>query len=266
MFKFFDSHCHPQLSAFDVDREAVLARMQEGAVAGLVVGVDLETSRGAIELARSRDFLWAAVGLHPNDNPGEIFDGKAFLELARDSKVVAIGECGLDFFRGDEGTVETAQRERFLKHVALALEVQKPLMIHCRPTAGTQNAHEEMLSILAGYAKELEGGALRVVIHFFTSTKDIAEKYLALGCYLSFPGVITFTDMYDDAVCVTPLDKLLSETDSPFAAPMPHRGARNEPSFVIETVRRLAELKSASFEDMGVQIAKNASTFFGLGA
>jgi len=262
---YFDSHCHLQLPEFDADREAVLARMREHDVGGVVVGVDLPTSRAAIALAHQHDLLWAAIGLHPNDNPDEHFDETAFAELAHDPKVVAIGECGLDYFRGADDETRREQRERFEKQIALALAAGKPLVIHCRAKAGTQDAHEDMIATLKeAKSRAPEGARLSVVMHFFTSTREIAERYLALGCFLSFPGVITFTNMYDDAVRATPLGRLLSETDSPFAAPVPHRGACNEPVYVIETIRRLAELKQLPLEAMAAQIAQNSRVVFSL--
>src|SRR3989344_70569 len=275
--KFFDSHCHPQLSAFDADREAVLARMQGNEVGGVVVGVDFETSKKAVELAHIHNFLWASVGLHPNgsldeefnipeslelprdenENLNEKFNARSFSELAHDTKVVAIGECGLDFFRlpadaGEQG--RHMQKERFQKHIELALKTRKPLIIHCRSSAGGNDAHEAMLVILGSHARELEKGELKAVMHFFTSTAGIAKQYLSLGCFISFPCVITFTDMYDEAVRAIPLERILSETDSPFASPARFRGKRNEPIYVEEAVKRIAELKGLPFSETAEQI------------
>ncbi len=212
--KLFDAHCHLQLSQYDADRAEVIARMREHEMGAIVIGVDLATSRGALELAQSHDFLWAAMGLHPNDNPKEEFDMDAFEVLAREPKVVAIGECGLDYFRsGGTDEEKIAQKVRFQKQIGLAVKVGKPLIIHCR------NAHDDMLEILNSYSAELKSEKLQAVIHFCTVSGELAQKYLDLGCYLSFPGPITYTDMYDDSIRVAPLDRILSETDSPFAAP-----------------------------------------------
>ena len=200
--KLFDAHCHLQLSQYDSDRPEVLARMQEKEMGAIVIGVDLETSRGAVELAKEHEFLWAAVGLHPNDNPKEEFDAAAFEVLAREPKVVAIGECGLDYFRsGGTDEEKLAQKDRFQKQINLAIKVGKPLIIHCR------NAHDDMLEILASHAAELKSEKLRAVIHFCTVSGELAQKYLDLGCYLSFPGPITYTDMYDDSIRVAPIDE-----------------------------------------------------------
>jgi TatD DNase family protein len=257
--KLFDAHCHLQLSQFDADRAEVLARMQEKEMGAIIIGVDLATSREAVALAEANDFLWAAVGLHPNDNPKEEFDAAAFEELAKHSKVVAIGECGLDYFRSG-GTPEekAAQKERFEKQIQLAIKVGKPLIVHCR------NAHDDMLDILSAYSAAVQDKKLQVVIHFCTVDGELAQKYLDLGCYLSFPGPITYADMYDDSIQVAPLDRILAETDSPFAAPVPFRGKRNEPAYVEHTVAKIAALKGVSKEEMAAQIVKNSQGIFKL--
>ncbi len=255
---FFDAHCHLQMPQFDADRDAVLARMQEMEVGGIVVGVDLATSQAALELAEAHPFLWAAVGLHPNDNPDEAFDMQGFTELAQNPKVMAIGECGLDYFRsGGTDEEKIAQKKRFELQVDLAVMVQKPLIIHCR------NAHDDMLALLSEYKKEY-GDSLQAVMHFCTVSGEVAEKYLALGCYLSFPGPITYTDMYDDSIRLAPLDRILSETDSPFAAPVPHRGQRNEPAYVADVVAKIAAVKNLDIEELKSQIVLNSQRIFSL--
>ncbi len=257
MLKFFDSHCHLQLSQFDTDREATLARMKERGVGGVVIGTDLATSRAAVELAETYDFLRSAIGLHPNDNLEEKFDTAAFGELAKHPSVVGIGECGLDYFRSG-GTAEekAAQKERFESQIALAQKTNKTLIIHCR------NAHDDMLEILKNY--QIGENGLRVVIHFFTGSGELARQYLDLGCYLSFPGPITYTDMYDESIRVTPLDRMLSETDSPFAAPVPFRGKRNEPVYVEHVVAKIAAIKNLSTEEVAAQIVKNTQKVFNI--
>jgi len=229
----------------------------------VIVGVDLGESRKAVALAEQYDFLWAAVGVHPTDNPEEVFDEGAFAELVQHPKVVGIGECGLDYFRGADAAGKEAQRVLFLQQVALADAVGKPLIIHCRPSAGTTDAHEDMFALLEEYAART-GKLIPAIAHFFTATPEIMQKYLALGCYISFPCVITFTKQYDEAVRTVPLDRLLVETDSPFAAPASHRGKRNEPAYVIETVQRIAELRGAAPDEIAAVTLKNAQTVFRL--
>ena len=181
--------------------------MEAGHFGAVVIGTDFTSSREALELAEQYGFLWAAVGLHPNDNLAEEFDMVSYRELAADPKVVAIGECGLDYFRSRHHSRRARSSKKALcRQIALALEVGKPLIIHCRDplriAEGEASAHDDMLAML----KEHRGAhsELKVIIHFFTGTGELAKKYLDLGCYLSFPGPITYTDMYDESIKVAP--------------------------------------------------------------
>ncbi len=248
--KLFDSHCHLQLSQYDADRGEVIARMQEKEMGAVLIGTDLQTSHSALELARQHDFLWASVGLHPNDNKDEVFDVSAYEELAQDQKVVAIGECGLDYFRSEKSE---GQKERFLQQVALAEKTRKALVVHCR------NAHDDIIALLAEVKPSVP-----VVMHFFTGSGELAQQYLNLGCYLSFPGPVTYTDMYDDSIRLCPMDKLLIETDAPFAAPVPYRGKRNEPAYVEHVAAKIAAIKNVSVEEVAQASTKNATSIFKL--
>jgi TatD DNase family protein len=252
--RLFDAHCHLHMQQYDTDRAETLGRMEAGGVGGIIVGTDLTVSTAALELASTKDFLWAAVGLHPNDNLEEHFDISKYEALAQNPKVVAIGECGLDYFRSG-GTPEEkeAQKIRFILQAELAQKLNKALIIHCR------NAHEDMLEILLD-----KKWTMPVVIHFCTVSGEVAQQYVDLGCYLSFPGPITYTDMYDESIRVAPMDKILSETDSPFAAPVPNRGKRNEPAYVGEIVVKIAAIKQVSVEEMAAQILKNAQKAFSI--
>jgi TatD DNase family protein len=253
---YFDSHCHLQLKQFDADRDAVLARMQEREVGGIVIGVDYATSVAAVELAKAHDFLWAAIGLHPQDNVDEHFDVSKCQMLAEDPKVVAIGECGLDYSRGVTPLQKEFQKKRFEAQIELALTVKKSLIIHCR------DAHDDMLAVLGDYMGTHPD--LAVVIHFCTVSGEVAQKYIDLGCYLSFPGPVTYTDMYDDSIRFAPVDKILTETDSPFAAPVPFRGKRNEPVFVSHVAAKIALLKETDLEVVAKQVVANSRTVFGV--
>src|SRR3989344_3675926 len=260
--KLFDSHCHLHFPQFDADRDAVLARMKEKDMGAVLIGTDFTTSTAALELARQHDFLWASVGLHPNDT--EHFDISKYEELAKDPKVVAIGECGLDYFRSKpdgpssaQGYGRAQQKERFEQHIELAQKLNKALVVHCR------NAHDDMLDILSN-SPELKNKNLTVVMHFFTGSGELAQKYLDLGCYLSFPGPITYTDMYDDSIRVCPLEKMLIETDAPYATPVPFRGKRNEPMYVEHVATKIASVKGISVEEVAQATAKNAKKVFGL--
>jgi TatD DNase family protein len=249
--KLFDAHCHLQFPQYEKDLPEVLARMRELEMGAIVVGTDYETSKMGVELAEKHDFLWASIGLHPNDNKEEVFDAGEFEGLAKHPKVVAIGECGLDYFRSSgEG-----QMERFQAQIALAQKLNKALIIHCR------EAHDDCLSVLQ---KTAIGSQVPVVMHFFTGSGELAQKYLDLGCYLSFPGPITYTDMYDESINAVSMDKILIETDAPFAAPVPNRGKRNEPSYVAEVARKIASVKNISLDEVSAQVVINSKRVFGI--
>ena len=258
--KFVDIHSHIQFPEFDADREEVVSRMKNAGVFSVVVGTDLKTSQTAVKLAEKHENLFASVGLHPNGMISEKFDGKAYRELVSNPKTVAVGECGLDYFR-TEGTEENKkkQKEIFEKQINLALEFDKPLMIHCR------NAYEDMIDILAIHKKEHKE-KLRGNIHFFAGNWSIAQKFLELGFTLSFTGVITFAGQYDEVIKNAPLNMIMSETDCPYVAPVPYRGKRNEPSYVTEVVKRIAAIKGEGFEKVSEAMANNAIRVFGVSA
>jgi TatD DNase family protein len=258
-FTYFDAHCHIQESEFDLDREEVIARMVGDSVGGIVVGTEQTSSAKAISLASKYPFLFASVGVHPTDTVVQSFDEETMGTLARHPKAVAIGECGLDYYRMQDDTRYERDRQKrlFEGHVACAVEVGKPLMIHCRA------AHNEMIDILQSKKREY-GDKLQGNIHFFTASLDIAQKYFALDFSVSFSGVITFTSEYDPVVAAAPEHLLLSETDTPFASPPPYRGSRNEPSRVIAVVKRMAELRNISLERMADIVGSNASRIFKL--
>lgn len=264
--KLFDAHCHLQFPQYTGDLPEVLARMREADMGAVIIGTDYATSQAGLALANQHDFLWAAVGLHPNDNLDEAFDAAAYEALARDPKVVAIGECGLDYYRTEESEEnKRKQQERFLAHIELAKKVGKPLIIHCRDSqqriANVKSAHDDCSRILENTRIHAQ---VPVIIHFCTVSGEIAQHYLNLGCYLSFPGPVTFTDMYDESIRLCPMDRLLIETDAPFAAPAPYRGRRNEPAYVIEVAKKVAVLKGVTAEEVAAQAVANASSIFTL--
>ncbi|MBI4094680.1 MAG: TatD family hydrolase [Candidatus Liptonbacteria bacterium] len=278
MAKFFDAHTHAQFAAFEHDWKEVIDRALREHVWMINVGTQKDTSEKAIEVAHKyEEGVYATVGLHPihteksyhdvkelgmDDKAreftsrGEDFDYDVYKKLAQDPKVVAIGECGLDYYRLGEET-KKKQKEVFLKHIELAHEVAKPLMIHCR------NAFPDLIEILTSNIQRLTSNSPGVV-HFFTGAPDDAKKLLALGFSFTFGGVITFARNYDEAIKMIPLDRILSETDAPYVAPVPYRGKRNEPAYVIEVVKKLAELKDVPVEKMERQIFTNAKNIFNI--
>lgn len=297
---YFDAHTHANLAAYRDDHREVVARALALGVGMVNVGTQKETSRRAVELAREfgDEPVYAAVGLHPvhtgvsfHDEQelgggdaaraftgrGETFDPAAYRELAEDPKVVAIGECGLDYFHLPEGQEEEAkqkQRDAFLAQVAFAKEVGKPLMVHCRsgiperasPDGADRDAYGDLLDLLKTNNYQ---PVTPSIIHFFAGTIDEAERFLDLGFSFTFGGAITFPPRkggvdYAAVVRVLPMERIMSETDAPYVAPVPYRGKRNEPAYVVEVVRKLAELKGVSVEEMARATTENARRVFGL--
>jgi TatD DNase family protein len=262
--KYFDAHCHVQFDKFDSDRDEVVAKMREREVGGVVVGCDLETSRLAVELAEKHEHLWASVGLHPNDNATEEFNMDAYRELAKSKKVVAIGECGLDYFRSEpsEATKEK-QYARLTAQIALATELDKPLIIHSRPSKGTQDAYHDLIKMLTAAKKEHP--TLRGDIHFFVGGVDEMRELIALGFTVSYTAVITFAREYDSTIKAAPLTSILSETDSPYVPPMSRaKGSRNDPLAVEDVVVKIAEIRGEEVETVRAALVENAKRMFKL--
>ncbi|MCX6712559.1 MAG: TatD family hydrolase [Candidatus Vogelbacteria bacterium] len=259
--KFFDAHTHLNMS-FEQDWREVGKRTIDSGTWFVNVGADEKSSVLALKQAKELgDGAWATVGIHPTE--GGDSDFEVIKELAKDSKVVAIGECGLEYFKIENEEVKKKQCELFIKHIDLALEVGKPLMIHCRASEKSTDAYDDVLEILKGYKAEV-GDKLQFDMHFFTSDWPTAQKFLELGGYLSFPGVITFTGQYDEIVKNAPLDRIMSETDAPFVTPVPHRGKRNEPAYVSFVAERIIELRSEPREQVLTALVENAKRFYGL--
>ena len=264
---YFDIHSHLNDPRFDPDMDEVLLRMREAEVATIAVGTDKEMSERAIALAEKHPDVWATIGQHPTDTHDEIFDGTWYREKVKQEKVVAIGECGLDYYwptnpdsRKDFGDVDIEkrrQRELFAEQIALAEETGLPLMIHGRPTPKTMDAYEDILEMLLG--RGVKGN-----VHFFVGDTTIAKQFLDLGFTMSFTGVLTFTHDYDETVRYIPLDMMHAETDAPYVAPVPHRGKRNEPGFVIEVIKAIAQIRGEDEEKVREVLAGNAHQLFGL--
>ncbi|MEK7630380.1 MAG: TatD family hydrolase [Patescibacteria group bacterium] len=287
--KFFDAHTHVNLAAFREDYKETITRAFSHGVGMVNVGTQKDTSLRAVEIAREfPGSVYAAIGLHPvhvsksfHDESelglgeaakaftsrGENFDYDFYKKLASDPKVVAIGECGLDYFRVESSKLEVVrdkQKETFLKQIELSHEVKKPLMIHCRnaPSANSGQAFADLISTLSVMSHKLLVNP--GIIHFFSGTKEEAEKLVNLGFSFTFGGVITFARDYDEVIKTIPLDRILSETDAPYVTPEPYRGKRNEPSYVVEVVKKLAEIKGISVDEMADSILANAKKIFSI--
>lgn len=288
--KFFDMHCHPNFAAFEGDREEVINRALEAGVFMNVVGTQKDTSRAAVELAEKYEGVFATVGLHPihtgksfhdtdeigeGGGPpaggftsrGEEFGYEFYKKLASHPKVVAIGECGLDYYRHNANdangvnanTANKKQEEVFRKQIELAIEVKKPLMLHIRNGSG-RSAYKDAFSILKSY--NLNPKSPLGNLHFFAGTIEEATPFLDAGFTFSFTGVITFARSYDEIIRYLPLARILSETDAPYVAPAPYRGKRNEPLFVTEVVKKISEIRGEDVEKVREQLFNNALSLF----
>ncbi|MBN2437537.1 MAG: TatD family hydrolase [Deltaproteobacteria bacterium] len=251
-----DSHAHLEMGEFDGDRDAVIARATAaGLTAIITVGTTIPDCKKAVELARLHPPVYAAVGIHPHEVKGiDAGTYDALRVLAQQEKVVAIGEIGLDFFYNlSPGEV---QLRRFAEQLDLALEMDLPVIIHDR------EAHAETLRIL----KQKQRG-LRGVFHCFSGDATMAGECLALGFYLSVAGPVTYrkSEQLRAVAREIPAERLLIETDAPYLSPQPWRGKRNEPAYVVETARCLAEIRGMAAGDLERLTEENARRLFGLG-
>jgi TatD DNase family protein len=262
--RYFDAHCHVQFEPYDSDREVLIERMKGEGVGGLVVGVDYESSKKALALAEKHEHLYAAVGLHPNYEKNEWYESEKYRELAKHPKVVAVGECGLDYFRPSEVNEEVKKKQKNILHeqIALAARLDKPLIIHSRPSKNTQDAYTDLIEILTK-AKEKYPN-LRGDIHFFVGGVEEMRALTGLGFTISFTAVVTFARDYDEVIRVAPLASILSETDAPYIAPASRRGERNDPLAAIEVVEKIARIRGEDPEMVREALYINAKRLFAL--
>lgn len=254
---FVDSHCHLNFPELRERLPAVKAAMLEAQVqAAMVISTTIEEFPAVRALAESESTWCCTVGVHPDTENLTEPDEALLRELAQHPKVVGIGETGLDYYRLGERTVEDMewQRHRFRTHIRVAKHLQKPLVVH------TRNASADTLRILKEEGAETCGG----VFHCFTETAEVARAALELGFYISFSGILTFKNAQDlrDVASWVPLDRLLIETDSPFLAPVPYRGKVNEPAYVAEVAKQLAQLRGLSLEAVAATTTHNFQCLF----
>ena len=243
-----DSHCHIDFPELAADIDGVLARMQANDVShALCVNVNMEDFHRVLSLARSHGNLFATVGVHPDHQQGADPGWQEIARLARQDRIVAIGETGLDYYRieGDPAW----QRTRFRNHIRAAREVGKPLVIHCRQAA------DDLLSIMREERAAEVGG----VMHCFTESWQVAEQAMEMNFLISFSGIVTFRNAAEvrSVAARVPWDRLLVETDSPYLAPVPMRGKRNEPAFVRHVAEGLAGLRSTDLAHVARASTRN---------
>lgn len=283
--KYIDIHSHVNFSVFDEDRADVMTRALDSNTWVINVGTQLDTSKKAVELAHKySEGVFAIVGLHPihteasfHDREelgeegrefvsrGEVFDKDAYRELLKDPKVLGVGECGLDYYHLDEDSL-SKQKETFSEQIELANEFNKPLMIHVRNNYedNTRNAYKDVFTLLKEKAK------VKGVVHFFEGDMQDMQNFISIGFKVSFTGAITYPPRknkrnceYENIIREIPLDMILADTDSPYMAPVPFRGKRNEPVYIKEIVKKIAEIKGISEDEIASHIFKNARDLFG---
>jgi len=280
---FIDTHAHVNFAAFKDDADEAIRRALDNETWMVLVGSELKTSNRALNYANKYERgVYAAVGLHPihlqegpvdSDEEGnsysltirsEEFDYGSYEKLAKFEKVVAIGEIGLDYYhldpKQDIPAAKQKQKDVFLKQLLLARDLDLPVIIHCR------QAHDDLLAFLQDFKKDyaalIPTDRPWGVIHCFSGNEDLAWKYFSLGLLISFTGLITFSQQWDDLIRKIPLDKIMIETDSPYMTPEPYRGSRNEPLLVQYVANRIADIKSIKLEKVAERTTETARRFF----
>ena len=287
MSKYIDSHCHTNFVAYDSDRDLVVRRALDNDTWLINIGTQYDTSKKAVEMTNEyNEGVYACIGLHPihtgksyHDHEelgeegkeftsrGETFDKEKYKGLFKKGKVVAVGECGLDYYHSNGGDLEK-QKKAFLEQIELANELNIPLMLHLRNSEEdlSKSAYQDALKILKEHSK------VKGVIHFFAGELKDALDFVDFGFYVSFAGVITYPPRknnprnidVEEIVKRVPLDKIFADTDSPYVAPVPHRGKTNEPIFVKEIVKKIADIKSLEEKEVALQICENAKKLFNI--
>lgn len=251
----FDTHAHYNDDAFDQDREELLDALPAAGVGAVVIpGVDAASSRSALALAETRPWLFAAAGIHPEDCAGcTAADFSAIRDLCREKKVVAIGEIGLDYYWAENPPKEFQQMV-FRRQLELALELELPVIVHDR------EAHQDSLAIV----REFPG--VRGVFHCYSGSVEDAKTLVKLGWSLSFTGVVTFKNARKalEVAAALPADRIMLETDSPYMAPEPNRGKRNDSRNLVYIRDKIAQLRGVSPEELEEQTSRNALNFFGI--
>lgn len=251
----WDTHAHLDDQDYEEDFQDVLSRMESAGISQMTnVGYDFASSKRSLQLAQNYDFIYAAIGIHPHNAEGitnEVLD--QLQDMAKQPKVLAWGEIGLDYYR--DLSPRSLQKDIFVRQIELANQAGLPIIIHNR------DAHQDVLEIVKAHPPKFGG-----VFHCYSGSWEMAKILLNIGFYLSFAGPVTFKNARHTVEVAknAPLDRILVETDSPYLSPEPRRGKRNEPAYVREVVKKLAEIRELSLEDMAQQTMHNAEKLFGL--
>jgi TatD DNase family protein len=283
--QFFDTHAHVNFKDFKDDADEVIRRSLDNNTWLVLVGAEYKTSNRALNYANKYESgVYAAIGLHPTHleeviahssdekgstqylTRGEDFDYATYEKLAKFEKVVAIGEIGLDYYHldlsGDIAAIKKKQKKVLLEQLRLARSLNLPVIIHCR------QAHDDLLPLLQDFRKEnrhlIDSTKPWGVIHCYSGDENLAWEYFKSGLMISFTGLITFSQMWDDLIRKIPLEKIMIETDCPYMTPEPYRGQRNEPLLVQYVANRIAEIKNIKLEKVAEVTTENAKRFFGI--
>jgi TatD DNase family protein len=253
-----DTHCHLHSQEFDDNRESILSQLKENNIQAILVGTSIEDSIKAINLARQYDFLYASAGIHPHEYEEINLDlvSQEMDNLLSAENIIAIGECGFDFYYHRSIDVKDKQEKLFRLHLDKALKYKKPLIIH------TRDSFEDTYRVLSEYKD------LIIILHCFTGDKEWVDKFNTLPhtIYFSFSGIITFKNSIpiQEAVTIVPIERLLVETDSPYLAPVPHRGHQNNPLFLEYNIDKIAKLRGMDFKELNQILDSNATQAFKL--
>ena len=264
---YIDSHCHLENKRFDSDRAAVFARAQTAGIEALLAigngdGPGTGTLDCAVKLSQQYDWVYATAGIHPHEAAlATQADFDELERLLREPKVIALGEIGLDYYY--DHSPRDVQQGVFVQQMEMARAAKLPIIIHNRPSDNSENAWDDLLRLLREHWVSTGLGG---VLHCFTGSVENAKAVLDLGFVVSFAGMITYPKAQNlrDAAAIVPLDRMFIETDSPYLAPVPHRGKRNEPAYVVEVARTIAGLRGLSPEEIGSKTTQNFYNFFGL--
>ena len=258
----FESHAHYDDRQFDVDRETLLENLPFQNVGVIVnVGSDIRSSKESITLAHQYDYIYAAIGVHPDEvDTMKEADMEELSHMAREDKVVAIGEIGLDYFRKEGNAYKSVQKEWFCRQLDLAKEIEKPVIIHSRDAA------EDTIQILRDFRKENPQIENPGVIHCYSYSPELAKEYVAMGFYIGIGGVVTFKNAKKlvETVAQIPLERILVETDSPYLCPEPNRGKRNDSSQIRYVMDRIADIRGIALEEVEKQTEMNARKMYRL--
>ena len=260
--RLIDTHCHPQMADYDGDRSDMVKRSLDAGVGLIAVGTTVADSLAGIRLVEEYPGqpVFAAVGIHPTDDDIADVPVQDLNHLIDHPKVVAIGETGLDYFHLKVDEDPQVQIDVFEQQITIAQQAALPLIIHCRDKVGVYTAYDEILSLLIRHQVQ------KFVMHCFSGDWMYAQKFLELGGMISLTGIVTFpkSEAMQEVARNVPLDRLMIETDAPFLTPVPYRGQRNEPGYVEEVAKKIADLRGVSFDEITKSTTDNAVEFFQL--